>query len=50
MPMAAMERCSTGDFTFFDDLKFQSKPLCTGNPWFMPLLLNWHRLADKLGI
>ena len=36
--------------TAFDDLRFQSKPLYTGNPWFMPLLLNWHRLADKLGI
>ena len=35
--------------TAFDDLTFQSKPLYTGNPWFMPMLLNWHRLADKLG-
>jgi glycine/D-amino acid oxidase-like deaminating enzyme len=36
--------------TAFDDLVFQTKPLYTGNPWFMPLLLNWHRVADKLGI
>ncbi len=36
--------------TAFDDLLFQTKPLYTGNPWFMPLLLNWHRVADKLGI
>jgi len=35
--------------TAFDDLSFQGKPLYTGNPWFMPMLLNWHRLADKLG-
>ena len=35
--------------TAFDDLTFQGKPLYTGNPWFMPTLLNWHRLADKLG-
>jgi glycine/D-amino acid oxidase-like deaminating enzyme len=36
--------------TAFDDLPFQTKPLYTGNPWFMPMLLNWHRLADRLGI
>jgi glycine/D-amino acid oxidase-like deaminating enzyme len=35
--------------TAFDDLTFQGKPLYTGNPWFMPMLLNWHRLADRLG-
>jgi glycine/D-amino acid oxidase-like deaminating enzyme len=36
--------------TAFDDLAFQGKALYTGNPWFMPLLLNWHRIADRLGI
>ena len=36
--------------TAFDDLTFQGKPLYTGNPWFMPMLLNWHRLADRLGL
>ena len=36
--------------TAFDDLAFQGKALYTGNPWFMPMLLNWHRMADKLGI
>jgi len=36
--------------TAFDDLPFQTKTLYTGNPWFMPMLLNWHRLADRLGL
>jgi len=36
--------------TSFDDLPFTGKPLYTGNPWFMPLVLNWHRMADKLGL
>ena len=36
--------------TAFDDLPFQTKPLYSGNPWFMPLVLNWHRLADRLGV
>lgn len=36
--------------TPFDDLPFTSRPLYTGNPWFMPALLAWHRLADKLGV
>jgi len=37
-------------YTSFDDLPFQSKLLYTGNPWFMPFVLNWHRAADKLGL
>jgi hypothetical protein len=36
--------------TAFDDLPFQTKPFYTGNPWFMPLVLNWHRLADRMGM
>ena len=36
--------------TSFDDLPFNTKPLYTGSPWFMPLVLNWHRMADKLGL
>ncbi len=36
--------------TAFDDLPFQTKPFYNGNPWFMPMVLNWHRLADKLGL
>ncbi len=35
--------------TAFDDLQFQSKPFYTGKPWFMPMVLNWHRFADKMG-
>ena len=36
--------------TAFDDLPFNSKPMYTGNPWFMPAVLNWHRIADKIGL
>ncbi len=36
--------------TAFDDLSFDSKPLYTGNPWFMPAVLNWHRIADRWGL
>lgn len=36
--------------TAFDDLKFNSRPLYTGNPWFMPVVLNWHRIADRWGL
>lgn len=35
--------------TAFDDLPFQTKPFYSGNPWFMPMVLNWHRLADRWG-
>lgn len=34
--------------TAFDDLDFQTKALYTGTPWFMPAILNWHRVADRL--
>ncbi len=33
--------------TSFDTLGFETKPLYTGNPWFMPMLLNWHRMMDR---
>jgi len=36
--------------TAFDDLEFLTKPLYSGNPWFMPAVLNWHRMLDKLGL
>lgn len=36
--------------TAFDDLSFNSKPFYTGNPWFMPAVLNWHRFADRWGL
>lgn len=35
--------------TSFDDLPLPTKPFYTGNPWFMPAVLNWHRLVDRLG-
>ncbi len=35
--------------TAFDDMSFDSKPFYTGSPWFMPALIRWHRLADRLG-
>lgn len=34
--------------TFFDNLNFQSKPMYSGNPWFMPAVLGWHRMMDRL--
>ncbi len=36
--------------TAFDDLTFQTKTGYSGNPWFMPVVLNWHRLADRWGL
>ncbi|MBL4906661.1 MAG: FAD-binding oxidoreductase, partial [Sneathiella sp.] len=36
--------------TAFDDLKFETRPFYTGNPWFMSGILAWHRAADKLGL
>ncbi len=34
--------------TYFDNLDFQTKPFYSGNPWFMPAILGWHRLMDRL--
>jgi glycine/D-amino acid oxidase-like deaminating enzyme len=34
----------------FDDLTFASRPLYTGNPWFLPAIIRWHRLLDWLGL
>lgn len=36
--------------TPFDDMPFEGRPLYNGTPWFMPALLTWHRLADRLGL
>jgi len=33
----------------FDDLPFNTRPLYTGKPWFLPPIIRWHRLIDKLG-
>ena len=35
--------------TAFDDLPFDTRPLYTGNPWFMPAIIRWHRMLDRLG-
>lgn len=34
----------------FDDLPFNTRPLYTGRPWFLPAVIRWHRLIDKLGM
>ncbi len=36
--------------TSFDDLDFMTKPLYTGNPWFMPAVLQWHKMLDGWGL
>ncbi|MAL80707.1 MAG: FAD-dependent oxidoreductase [Sneathiella sp.] len=36
------------DTTAHDDLKFTTLPFYSGNPWFMPFVLRWHALMDKL--
>ncbi len=36
--------------TAFDDLVFQTHKLYSGNPWFMPAILTWHKIADRLGM
>jgi glycine/D-amino acid oxidase-like deaminating enzyme len=35
--------------TAFDDMPFETKPFYTGSPWFLPALVRWHRLVDRLG-
>lgn len=35
--------------TAFDDLPFDTRPLYTGVPWFMPAIIRWHRFIDQLG-
>ncbi len=36
--------------TAFDDMPMPTKALYSGNPWFMPAVIMWHRFADRLGI
>jgi glycine/D-amino acid oxidase-like deaminating enzyme len=33
--------------TAFDDLPFPTRPLYTGNPWFLPPVVAWYRLRDR---
>jgi glycine/D-amino acid oxidase-like deaminating enzyme len=35
--------------TPLDDLSFATRPLYTGHPWFLPVLLRWHSLLDRFG-
>jgi glycine/D-amino acid oxidase-like deaminating enzyme len=36
--------------TAFDDLPLTTRPLYTGNPWFMSPIIQWHRMLDRLGV
>ena len=36
--------------TAFDDLPLETRPLYTGNPWFMSPIIQWHRMLDRFGI
>ena len=36
--------------TSLDGLAFPTRPLYYGYPWFLPPLLRWHSLADRLGL
>ena len=35
--------------TAFDDMAFETRPFYTGSPWFLPALVRWHRVVDRLG-
>ncbi|TNE35376.1 MAG: FAD-binding oxidoreductase [Alphaproteobacteria bacterium] len=37
-----------GSETAHDGLAFDGRPFYTGNPWFMPLVLRWHAVADRI--
>jgi hypothetical protein len=30
-------------------MPFETRPFYTGSPWFLPALVHWHRLVDRLG-
>jgi len=45
----AQKILKTGGSTPFADFPFKSPFMYTGNPWFMPALLRWHSLADRMG-
>ena len=36
--------------TAFDDLKFPTRPLYTGRPWFLPALVGWYRWRDAMEV
>ncbi|MCP4316271.1 MAG: FAD-binding oxidoreductase [Hyphomicrobiales bacterium] len=36
--------------TALDGLDFKTHPLYTGSTWFMPAILRWHAIADRMGL
>jgi glycine/D-amino acid oxidase-like deaminating enzyme len=32
----------------FDEIPFETRPLYTGNPWFLPIVGNYYRLRDRI--
>ena len=36
--------------TSLDGLSFEGNPFYTGYPWFLPAIIRWHAMADKLGL
>ena len=34
----------------FDGFEFQTRPLYTGNPWFLPMVIAWYGWKDRLGL
>jgi glycine/D-amino acid oxidase-like deaminating enzyme len=34
--------------TAYDGLAFQTRPLYNGNPWFLPAVIAWYRVADRM--
>ncbi len=35
--------------TALDGLKFPTRPLYSGTPWFLPVVLRWHNFSDRMG-
>ena len=40
---------STDDF-ILDRFEFKTRPFYSGDPWFLPLVLGYYKLLDRLGI
>lgn len=38
-----------GGKTSLDGLKFPTRPLYSGTPWFLPAVLRWHNFLDRMG-
>ncbi|MFL2526383.1 MAG: NAD(P)/FAD-dependent oxidoreductase [Candidatus Azotimanducaceae bacterium] len=34
--------------TAFDELQYPSRPYYFGNPWFLPLAVEWYRMTDRI--